>query len=272
MQSTQNIKSYNSGFTILEISIVLVIVGLLVAGVLGGQEIIKSMKINGTIAQMNEITAAANSFKLKYDSLPGDMPDATDYWGATDTGELNGGSTFDDPCNLYNEQTKTTCNGNGSGLIGNSSGSSSESLIFWQHLKISEIYKKSNLPTSSVASDCLGGNNYCGVKTKLNDKVIINIQYQPEFSDIRDQLKKYKNMYMLAENVDMDSGVYFTNSITTAEDSYFIDSKIDDGMPTSGGVTTWDGSSGSCRDSSDPPKYDISNTSNKCGLAIVSGF
>jgi prepilin-type N-terminal cleavage/methylation domain-containing protein len=80
MQKTKN-KKLHKGFTILELSIVLVIVGLLVAGVLGGQEIIKAMKVNSVISKMNEVTAAANSFKLKYDSLPGDMPDASDYWG-----------------------------------------------------------------------------------------------------------------------------------------------------------------------------------------------
>lgn len=69
------------GFTLVEIAIVIVIIGLIIGGVVGGQSLIQSTKRNSVIKEYNSFKIAINAFKLEYDSLPGDMRDATDYWG-----------------------------------------------------------------------------------------------------------------------------------------------------------------------------------------------
>ena len=61
------------GFTLIELSIVLVIVGLLVGGVLVGQDLIRAAKIRSQIGQIEQFTLASQAFRLKYDSKPGDM-------------------------------------------------------------------------------------------------------------------------------------------------------------------------------------------------------
>jgi prepilin-type N-terminal cleavage/methylation domain-containing protein len=66
---------YRSGFTLIEISIVLVIIGLIVGGILTGQNLIKAAELSATISQITKYNTAVNTFRLKYGNLPGDIPD-----------------------------------------------------------------------------------------------------------------------------------------------------------------------------------------------------
>jgi len=67
------------GFTLLEIVIVLLIVGFLLAGVLKGQEMITSAKVKRVAGQLDEIRAAYLGFQDRYKALPGDYRDAPVY-------------------------------------------------------------------------------------------------------------------------------------------------------------------------------------------------
>jgi prepilin-type N-terminal cleavage/methylation domain-containing protein len=62
-----------AGFTLIELSIVLVIIGLIVGGVLVGQDLIKAAEIRATVAQIEKYNAAVNTFKIKFNGLPGDL-------------------------------------------------------------------------------------------------------------------------------------------------------------------------------------------------------
>jgi hypothetical protein len=65
------------GVTIVEICIVLVIIGLLIGGVLGGQELLQNYRINKMIDQTKQIDAAFTLFKKNYGELPGDISSIT---------------------------------------------------------------------------------------------------------------------------------------------------------------------------------------------------
>ena len=91
------------GFTLVEIAIVLVIIGLLLGGVLKGQEMIENARIKSVIGDMNGISAAYNSYVDRYHAIPGDEPTATMTgrgWPGTFGGNANGrldtlpGATF----------------------------------------------------------------------------------------------------------------------------------------------------------------------------------
>lgn len=90
MKSMQPAKS-RRGFTLVEIAIVLVIIGLLLGGVLKGQGLIDSAKVKNIIQQSNSLTAAVNAYQDKFRALPGDDPLATTHVpGATGNGNGDG--------------------------------------------------------------------------------------------------------------------------------------------------------------------------------------
>lgn len=88
-----NIKS-QQGFTLVEIAIVLVIIGLLLGGVLGGQQLIASAKVKSQIQQIKEISASVNTYQDKFGALPGDDANATTNTGVATLTNGNSGGTY----------------------------------------------------------------------------------------------------------------------------------------------------------------------------------
>lgn len=85
------------GFTLIEIAIVLVIIGLLLGGVLQGQQLIENSRVKSATNDFNGIAAAAFSYQDRYGRLPGDDPGALSTRGASwpaaaaaDAGDGNG--------------------------------------------------------------------------------------------------------------------------------------------------------------------------------------
>ena len=74
-----------NAFTLIELSIVLVIVGLITGGILVAQTLIHQAEIRNQIKQLQEYQTAYNVFKLKYSCVPGDCNNATTLFGTTDS-------------------------------------------------------------------------------------------------------------------------------------------------------------------------------------------
>lgn len=70
MKSDSNAQN---GFTLVELAVVMIIIGLLIGGVLKGQELIANAQVNSTVAQIRGIDAALGTFRNMYNSFPGDM-------------------------------------------------------------------------------------------------------------------------------------------------------------------------------------------------------
>jgi prepilin-type N-terminal cleavage/methylation domain-containing protein len=83
-------KTKQSGFTLVEIAIVLVIIGLLLGGILKGQEMITQAKIKNVVNDFNGITAAMNSYQDRYRALPGDDIGAAARWAGAIPGVISG--------------------------------------------------------------------------------------------------------------------------------------------------------------------------------------
>lgn len=84
-------KTKQTGFTLVEIAIVLVIIGLLLGGILKGQEMIAQAKIKNIINDLNGVMAAMNSYQDRYKALPGDDKGANARWTLTnEQGDGNG--------------------------------------------------------------------------------------------------------------------------------------------------------------------------------------
>jgi len=110
-----------SGFTLVEIAIVLVIIGLLLGGILKGQEMITQARIKNVVNDLNGVTAAYFSYQDRYKSVPGDDLQAATRWASfatvagTGDGQLTG---------LYMDAPPAAAPTN-----------ANESLLFWWHLR-----------------------------------------------------------------------------------------------------------------------------------------
>jgi len=116
-----------SGFTLLEISIVLVIVGLIIGGVVLGQSLISSAQVRNTIRQIEKFDMAVNTFRLRYNCLPADCLNAISFGFAT--------------------------NGNGNGNIGDSytrNATTAELSNFWNQLSVAGLIEETFLPNGTV--------------------------------------------------------------------------------------------------------------------------
>lgn len=110
-----------SGFTLVEIAIVLVIIGLLLGGILKGQELVTQARIKNIANDLNGVTAAVYSYQDRYRNLPGDDATACGRWGASQRGNGNGSL----------ETSNAALCGTGT--------AAPENQVFWQHLRLSGL-------------------------------------------------------------------------------------------------------------------------------------
>src|SRR3569833_319215 len=78
---TQRKAGLKAAFTLVELSIVLVILGLLDGGVHTGQSLIRAAELRSVTTQYQRFLTAVQTFRDKYFALPGDMTNAHSYWG-----------------------------------------------------------------------------------------------------------------------------------------------------------------------------------------------
>ena len=99
------------GFTLIEISVVLIIIGLIIGGIMVGRDLIRGYQVRKVITEVESLKTAALTFRTKYNCLAGDCAAAESLFGTDPAG-----------CTLpYNTYPRTTtCNGDGNGSIGNS--------------------------------------------------------------------------------------------------------------------------------------------------------
>jgi prepilin-type N-terminal cleavage/methylation domain-containing protein len=203
--------AYKQGFTLIELSIVLVTIGLIVGGVLVGQDLIRSATVRAQISQLQKYNTAVNTFRTKYGYLPGDMP-----VGPAAQFEFY----VDSYCGLISHPTNIYAR-DGSGIIDNS-----ETDLAWLDLSQAGLIDQSFTLapwTAASGSPCniLVGNvpsNYCQ----------INLAAKLTGNFVAFNSDNAANWFALALPL-------FPFAIS-ASDAYQIDTKIDDGKPTTRNV------------------------------------
>ena len=85
-----SIKTDRCGYSLIELSIVLVIVGLLIGGVLVGTTLINAAEIKALMSTADQYRTAYNAFQSRYNCIPGDCRKATSYFSGTQNGDGDG--------------------------------------------------------------------------------------------------------------------------------------------------------------------------------------
>ncbi|MGE0754096.1 MAG: type II secretion system protein [Alphaproteobacteria bacterium] len=210
-----------SGFTLIEISIVLVILGLIVGGILMGQTLIESAEIRKVIKQREEFETGATSFRLKYNCLPGDCREAFTLGLAS---AVNGSGTYGQA-------------GNGNGVIGDAA-DTYEATAFWYHLSEAKMIGWSH-PTGLIPLPT----ETCTLVTPCLAR-----QYT-SFSGERAGWwvhSTYSGVFITNNTLPVGAGNYLWIAGSTGQgavegaavfsqlEAYRLDTKIDDGRPLNG--------------------------------------
>jgi prepilin-type N-terminal cleavage/methylation domain-containing protein len=211
-------KNKQSGFTLVEMSIVLVIIGLIVAGVLVGQDLIKNAQVRSTVQQIESYNAAVNAFNGKYNCMPGDCVKGTTF--------IAGLSTY--------AGTTITPNGNGrlddvvgTPIVGNvTAGFVQELEIFWEHLAKADMVNGQFVAVGATGPSVI---NTHFPSTKLKKGGIVAVS---EGGD---------NYWLVGVRPDATGlivgGVTWiaaNNGAMQPVEAYGIDVKLDDGLASSG--------------------------------------
>jgi len=237
-----------AGFTLIELSIVLVIIGLIIGGILFGKEMIKYASLRKIYTQSAEFASAVNTFKLKYSCLPGDCARATTFFGTDPEGC--------DPTTLDKTAKKETCNGNGDGMVGDTG--INEPVLIWQHLASAGLIVSAFSGSLGSVDCCTPDINFPGStvggwwQVDAFDGIIIGRLNSSAFS-LRDS----------------------DDTPLLPVDAMSLDSKYDDGFPYRGSIQSYWGdmtlcTTGAFTGANFTERYDITKGTPGCTLSFSS--
>lgn len=246
-------RNMRSGFTLIELSIVLVILALLVGGILSGQSMIANARLKKISSDATLYLAALKNFQDKYQYLPGDFPSATTVWSAT-TGCP--GSTSVGAGNA-------TCNGNGDGRIGAyGDGTNAESYHAWK-----QLFNAKLVPGPLV------GDTWPAPESSVKNAYFLPM-YAGSAAGHNDLFDgDYDHVFVFGAGTGTNAG-----PALSAESARRIDEKFDDALPALGTIRSYKknanyGEANCTTDTSKTAAYDIAQSGNAiCGLIFLTGI
>lgn len=215
------------GFTLIELSIVLVIIGLIIGGVLVGQNLIKAAQAQSQISQITKYQTATATFYGKFGYLPGDIkdPDASNF-GFVARGPYAGqGDGNGSIQGNYNNTAGTPCR------LCQIAG---ELVMFWVDLSTAKLIdQKFSLASPST----LHGSLTASTVNTLIPAAKINGGSIYVYSDYNGTATGINYFGLSAASQTDASGNLYSVPNLTVQEAYGIDAKIDDGSPQGGNVT-----------------------------------
>ena len=248
MQNKQN------GFTLIELSIVLVIIALIVGGMIVGKELLRNSEVKSVIGEYSNYVQAIANFRDKYQAMPGDFATATSVFSGTTNGD-----------------------GNGLIMVNISGTRLDEQFLAWQHLYKSEFIKGSysgsagsngardRVVGTNIPASQLSGAGWGLISVTLTDIAGGYTEIPYTAPDIP------PNHVLWVGGRSVSGAVDSQKPLLSPSEAYDIDKKVDDGLPGNGKVIAQaNGTTGTC--SSSATAYNITATDLYCALVFKTGF
>ncbi len=210
----ENLKEKKSqkGFTLVELAIVMIIIGLLIGGILKGQELVANAQLTATVAQIKGIDAAVSTFRDKYAALPGDM--------SVPENRLRDCTTS--PCNVDGDRNGRI----GGTQMGTAPAITAEGSVAFTHLAAADLISGVQITNvtqafgSSLPEAKIGGGFWLGFTATGAATGVTGMR---------------PGHYLVFHGLP-NSNVGAAAAGITATQSSQVDIKMDDGVPTSGDV------------------------------------
>lgn len=245
MLPTNKSSKKNQGFSLVELSIVLVILGLLTGGILGGQSLIKAAELRSVSTEFQQWQTAVNTFRQKYFALPGDFNKAEDFWTPA-----------------------VTDNGNGNGVLSpdGTPAEDPELFLFWQHLALAGMIAgeyTGETGDGGTTYHIVPGENapvprYGGgwtIATRFGGSAA---RYDYD----------YINSYIIGKPT---TNSFPHDPLFPPEDAWNIDTKFDDGKPGKGKLMAiyWSTCADATADDDYDSDYALEDTTARCALYFL---
>lgn len=253
-------SSKKSAFSLIELSIVLIIIGLLIAGVTGGAGLIRSAELRSVIGEARSYAVSVNAFYTQFSAYPGDY--STPVVGSTGAG--------------------TSAYGDNDGTIEYYTGSTSESAVAWIHLRGANIIDTlpSTITLITNAAPTFGNSGTSGANAPSSKIKSAGWVFDYRTITEGDSSAANQNVVVLTSTMTAaTSGTAATavnsGNISSAamlgSDALSIDTKVDDGYANTGkvrGVNPASGSTCYTASSSSAVSYTVTSSSTKtCGVS-----
>lgn len=259
--------SSSHGFTILEMGVVTVVIAMIISGIIIGTDMLHVSKMHKTLVQIDSINKSVSAFRDKYKELPGDLPNATSFWG-TDAAC---------PATPFTATPhRETCNGNGNSHIGDlfTDGGTSSYEIYraWQQLANAGFIEGNytgvsgsgsgnhSLPFMNIPRGALEGTGYS----------LLFIQ-RPA-GDASFWPARYGHSIIFGRQAQPGLN---TGAALTPKEAFSLDQKIDDGHPAHGNIMAFKSTtSPNCtlNDVAATTAYRFSTTTQTCSLIFITGY
>lgn len=217
--------SHRSALSLVEVAAGLVIIGLLMAMIIAGSQVMGAAEIRGFMTDVQGFQSGISNFRDTYGMLPGDYDGASTRWG------------------VYNASTNPdgTTNGNGREGIAYStaaSGDAVEGLRAWQHLLLADQIKGGFSGVATVAS---GAGNQADIGVNVPASKRSGVGYYITCDDLASGAACNDSVSPLATRNEIRIGAFRASSANkngalTAKEAKNLDLKMDDGNAASGNV------------------------------------
>lgn len=216
------LKSNKSGFSLVELSIVIIIIGLLFVGVSGGSKLIKSAKLNKIMRDISSVDTSFLAFLQAYDAYPGDFKDATTFWGTTGVADGDG----DGKIEINDSASATGSDEVSNGLL---------------HMQKAELI--------DGTFDIVIQNSSYAMKGELNSKLVLANEANSAGTSLGgfNSSLSGQNLIVLGRtnSASRNTGDAGTGSaFISPRDLYSLDSKFDDGNAVGGKISFRDETAG----------------------------